>query len=208
MENSAPSPTPETESDSIWQRPNKAERGVRDLFVWKSLSHPERQYPKGAFTTIATIALLLSIIFAFFQEWLLIVLSWATVFLLFALSKVQPEEVEHRITTQGIISQGHTYLWIELGVFWFSDKGDQRLLHVGYRNVFGQLIFLIHREDEGVIRDHLAQFLPFIEVWQKSATEKLTDWLAKKFPMEKMLATKAEKTVPTSPPTPTEVAPS
>lgn len=181
----------DAEAVSIWERPNRAERKVRDLFVWKSLSHPERVYPKGAFTTIATIALLFSIICAFFQEWFLIGLSWATVFLLFAMSKVSPVEVEHRITTQGIISMGHTYLWSELGTFWFSDRSDHRLLHVGYRNVFGQLVFLINKNDEDTIRDELAQFLPFIEVWQKSSIEKISDWVSKKFPLEKILASKS-----------------
>lgn len=203
-------PTPDWDNDDHPEMPTK----VRDLFVWKSLSHPERTYPKGAFTTIATIALLLSIIFAFFQEWFLILLAWATVFLLYALSKVMPHEVEHRITTQGIISMGHTYLWSELGPFWFSDKSDHRMLHIAYRNVFGQLVFLVNKDEEPIIRDTLAQYLPFIEVWQKSTTEKITDWFGKKFPLEKIVMarhkdnSKIEPIIPSTPTsTPTSTPP-
>lgn len=169
------------------ETPASSKARVHDLFSWKSLNRPAWQYSKDVYTTLGAIAILVSIIFAFFQEWLAILVVAAAYFLFYALSKVPPVEVEHKITTQGIISMERGYLWAELGPFWFSQKGNDTILHVAHRNVFGQLILLIDPKDKEKIQDILAEFLPFIEVPEKSVTEKMSDWFSKKFPLEKMV---------------------
>lgn len=156
---------------------------VHDLFSWKSLNRPAWQYSKDVYTTLGAIGVLVSIIFAFFQEWLAIVVVWAAYFLFWALSKVPPVEVEHKITTEGIVSINKGYLWGELGPFWFSAKGKDTFLHVAHFNIFGQLIILIDQKDQERIRDILAGYLPFVEVPGKSMTEKMADWFSKKFPL-------------------------
>ncbi len=170
---------------------------VRDLFVWRSLSRPAKSYTKEVFSTLGAIALLVSIIFAFFQEWLAIVVTWAAFFLFWQLTRVPPEEVDHKITTQGIVSMGHTYIWDELGPFWFREKVNEDTLHVFHRSFFGELAFLIHKEDQEKIRNVLVEYLPYVEVPEKSATEKLSDWFAKKFPLEAKKPPVETPTIPT-----------
>ncbi len=157
---------------------------VRDLLVWKSMNRTTWQYGKEVFATFGAIALLVSVILAFFQEWLAIVVTWAAFFLFWALTKIPPEEVEHKITTEGIISMNHGYLWIELGPFWFSKRGGENILHVAHRNVVGQLIMIVNQNDKEKIKDVLAEYLPFIELPEKSTVDKMSDWFAKKFPIE------------------------
>src|SRR3989338_581920 len=99
--------------------PGSSRTGVKDLFSWKSLNRPMLSYSRDVFTTFAVIALLLSFIVAFIQEFLLIVVVWAAYFLFYALSKVPPVEVEHKITTEGVVSMDKSYLWSELGTFWW-----------------------------------------------------------------------------------------
>jgi hypothetical protein len=158
---------------------------VRDLFVWRSLSRPAKAYTKEVFSTLGAIALLISIILAFFQEWLAIVVTWAAFFAFWQLTRLSPEEVDHKITTQGIVSIGHTYIWPELGAFCFIDKPDGDTLHIGHGSIFGELVLLIKKEDQEKIRNILAEYLPYVEVPEKSAAEKLSDWFSKKFPLEK-----------------------
>lgn len=162
-------------------------KSVQDLYSWKSLNRPDWSYSKEVFTTLGAVALLLSIIFAFFQEWLAILVIWAAFFLFYALSKVAPVEVEHKITTEGIVSMEKSYLWSELGPFWFVHKSGHSLLHVLHSNIFGQLVILIEKGDEDKIQDALAEYLPYVETPQKSTAEKLSDWFSKKFPIEKMM---------------------
>lgn len=157
---------------------------VRDLFVWKSLNRPAKNYGKEVFSTIGAVALLVSIILAFFQEWLAIVVTWAAFFLFYALNRVAPEEVDHKITTEGVVSMGHSYLWSELGPFWFVERWKNIMLHLAHGNIFGQLVMLVGKNDEEKIRNILAQYLPYIESPQKPVTEKLSDWFSQKFPLE------------------------
>lgn len=156
---------------------------VRDLISWKSLNRPARSYSKEVFTTLGAVVLLVSVILAFFQEWMLIFVSWAALFVFYQLTKVGPEEVEHKITTEGIVSMGRSYLWAELGPFWFFQIDDDILLHVAHRNIFGQLVILLAKEDQEKIRESLAEYLPYIETPEKSAADKLSDWFSKRFPI-------------------------
>ncbi|MCL4397879.1 hypothetical protein M1403_02515 [Patescibacteria group bacterium] len=153
---------------------------VRDLFTWQSLSRPTLNYPKGTFLTLGSLVFLVTVIFTFFQEWLAIAVTWAAYFLFFALTKIPQESVEHKITTEGIISMNHAYLWGELGPFWFMPRNNELILHIANRNVFGHLTILINSADKEKIRDILAQYLPFIEVPEKSVVDKISDWFSQK----------------------------
>lgn len=164
----------------------EAKPKVRDHFVWKSMNRPAWQYGKEVFATFGAIALLVSVILVFFQEWLAIGVTWAALFLFWQLTRIPPEEVGHKITTEGIISMGHAYLWTELGPFWFLQKGEQYFLHIAHRNIVGHLVLLVDKKDEEKIKNALAEYLPFIEVPEKSVVEKMSDWFARKFPIEKI----------------------
>lgn len=194
-----PQPAEETGQSSTGRR-----NRVQDLFVWKSLNRPAWSYSKDVYTTLGAVAILISIIFAFFQEWMAILVTAAAYFLFYALSKALPVEVEHKITTEGIISINRGYLWSELGPFWFTQKGKDLLLHVAHRSIFGQLILLVDASEKEEIRDILAEYLPFIEMPEKSMSEKMSEWFSKKFPIEKMVQRnfKAPVETPPVPPTP------
>lgn len=147
------------------------------------MSRPRWQYGREVFATFGAIALLISIILALFQEWLAIMVTWAAFFLFWALTRIAPEEVAHKITTEGIISMGHAYLWSELGPFWYGERGGDHILHVYHRHVLGQLAIIINQTDKEKIRDILAEYLPFVEIPEKSVVEKMSEWFAKKFPV-------------------------
>lgn len=181
---------------------------VRDLYSWKSLSRPVWSYSVEAFRTIGAIALLVSVILLFFQEWLAIFLTWAAFFLFYALTRVPPVEVEHKITTQGVESMGRSYLWSELGPFWFSEKGTETILHIAHTSLFGQLMIIVKKDDFEDIREILAEYLPYIERVEKNPVEKLQDWFSKKFPLEKVVTKNfTANPEPQTPPNPTETPP-
>ena len=162
---------------------------VRDLFDWESPTHLMKEYPREFFSTLIVICILLSLIFVFFQEWFAIGVVWPALFLFYALTKTQAQMVEHRITTQGIVSLNRSYLWAELGAFWFIEKDNTVFLHVATGGIPGQLVIIIDKEDKEIIRDTLAHYLPYIEVWEKSLVEKISDWVSAKFPVQKTVST-------------------
>ena len=142
-----------------------------------------KEYPREFFSTLIVISILLSIIFAFFQEWFAILVVWGALFLFYALSRAQAQEVEHRITTQGIVTMNRSYLWGELGAFWFTQRDEAEFLHIATGGIPGQIIMIVPVEDKDTVRDILAHYLPYIEVWEKSIVEKISDWVAAKFPI-------------------------
>lgn len=148
---------------------------VRDLFVWQALSHPTIAYPKGTFLSLGGLVIFLTTILVLFQEWLAIGVTWAAYFLFFVLSRVPQTTVEHKITTEGLISLGHTYLWLALGPFWFTKKGAETILHVASRGLFDHLVILVDEKDQEKIKEILAEYLPFVEVPEKSGWEKISE---------------------------------
>jgi hypothetical protein len=155
---------------------------IRDLFAWESASFSPYAPTAKSLTFLGGAVVVISLIFILFQEWLAAAVAWAAFFLFFALSRIPPEKTSHKITTQGIISFGHTFLWQELGPFWFTTRGENILLHISQRSLFTHLILVIAKSDQEKVQEILAQYLPYIELPEKSSWDKLSDWLAKKFP--------------------------
>lgn len=157
------------------EKESEKQARVRDLFVWQSQSHPLNKYPAGAFPLFGAAIVLITVVLILFQEWLAVGVTWAAYFLFFALTKVPQVTVEHKITTEGIISINHSYLWQELGPFWFKTRNNETVLHIANRNFLGHLIMLVNPNDQEKIREILAEYLPFIEVPEKSFWDKLLD---------------------------------
>lgn len=168
-------PTPE-------ENEAKTEGPVRNLLVWSSPSRPPVEMTRELFATAVSICLLLSVIVSFFQEFMLVVLIWAALFFIVALSKRPPDNVEHKITTQGIVTLDHVYLWENLGPFWFTKKGNQDMLHIIQSgNLLGTLLILLPEDlPADKVRDVLAKYLPFVEKPEKSRTDLFADWFTNK----------------------------
>ncbi len=135
------------------------------------------------------LAILFSIVFFFIKEFLLIVVIWAAVFFTYAISQVPPEELEHKITTEGITVFGKSYLWDDLGPFWFIQKDGETILKIAskVRSVFGEIALLLGTVPQEKIKDILSKYLPYLEVPDKTFSDKAADWLSSKFSFEKAI---------------------
>lgn len=154
---------------------------VKELFSWVA---PERVFvarDKKWFGNVAILGLLLMVITLFLRDFLLMGVILAVLFVLYILATVPPEKVEHKITTQGLISHNHSYIWDELADFWFSEKYGQELLKIEtYLRFPGELDLVIARDDKDRIRELLARYIPFREIASKSWIEKSSEWFTKK----------------------------
>ena len=84
------------------------------LLLWSSPARLFKKRDKEYFTNIGAIVFLLVVILVFAREFVLIAAVLSIVFLVYVLSTVPPENVEHKITNLGIESAGHYYRWEEL----------------------------------------------------------------------------------------------
>jgi hypothetical protein len=155
---------------------------VRTLYSWQS---PQRLFvPRSRkwFVYIILIVLLISLILLFFRQFITIAPLLAIAFVAYVLSSVPPEDTEHHITTQGITSSGHSYLWEELADFWFTERSGQTILHIDtYMNFPRRLIILIGNADKEEIKTTLVQFIPYREIPKMSWMDRTADYMAAKF---------------------------
>jgi hypothetical protein len=158
---------------------------LKTLLAWQSPARPFKKRDREYFTTIGAIVFLLAVILLFLKEWLLIAVMIALMFVAYILASVPPEEVEHKITTRGIMTGRRHYNWDDLAKFWFSERWKQAILHVETKLRFpGQLIILLGETDKEEIKKLLGKYLTFDQpepTWMDNAA----GWLAKKVPLEK-----------------------
>lgn len=158
---------------------------VRTLIAWRAPSRPYRRKDRSYYTTVIILVILVSLIAFFFGERLLIGVFLALLFLLYVLNFTPPEEIEYKITNQGITIGDHFYHWQQLDSFWFSEKEGFKVLSVLTLVRFpGILIAVLVDTPEEEVKRIIARFLPFHEIAPKSLIEKWTESIQKHFPLE------------------------
>lgn len=156
---------------------------VRELLTWASPSRIFRKRDKKWFTNIAILVLALIVILLFIREFIVISVVLAVAFVYYVLATVAPEEIEHKITTQGVNSAGHTYLWSELTDFWFTKKHDNEILNIGTKLRYpGRLVMLLNGVSQEKVKEVLAPYVPFREVPKISWLDKMADSLYQRLP--------------------------
>lgn len=158
---------------------------LKTLLEWKAPSRLFKKRDREYFTTIGSIVFLLAIILLFLQEWFLIVVMVALMFVAYIFSTVQPEEVEHKITNRGIFTGGDSYAWAVLGRFWFTEKWGQKILHLETLLAFPRrLSLLLGKTDQEQVKKTLADYLLFEEP-EKTWVDNASQWLSSHIPLEK-----------------------
>ncbi len=164
-----------------------SQREGAELEVYLSWTSPSRLFKKRDreyFTNIAAIVFLLLVILVFAREFVLIAAVLSIVFLIYVLSTVPPEEVEHKVTNLGIEIAGHFYRWETLADFWFEEQWGQSTLVV--RTLLGsRMIVLLGIYNEEKVREVIAKHIPFREIPEKTWVDNAASWLTKKIPLEK-----------------------
>ncbi len=155
---------------------------VKDLYSWKS---PQRLFVprnKKWYTYVILLVLVLTLGLLFLRQFLIIAPVLAIAFVAYVLASVPAEEVEHKITTQGINTSGHSYLWAEMVDFWFTHKDKETLLYIDtYLNFPRRLILLLGDGEIEEIKKHMVQYIPFRELPKVSWMDRVADFFTNKF---------------------------
>jgi len=158
-------------------------RTLKTLLEWKAPTRPFKKRSKEFFSTVLTIAALVVTILVFLKEWFAILAVVAFVFLVFVTNKIPPEEVEHKITTRGIVTGENEYRWEQLGRFWFEEKYGQKILCVENFTFPRLLMMLIDQVDEKKLKETLLSYLPQ-ENPPQAWVDKASQWLTTKISLE------------------------
>lgn len=166
---------------------------VKLLFSWKAPIRPFKKRDKEFWTTVLSIIFLLSLILLFVKEWVLIAAMISLIFLFYVLSTVLPEEIEYRITSQGINFEDSRYDWEALRRFWFSSKYNSRILHLeSWLRSTGKINLVINKNEEGKLKEILGKYL-LNEEAEPTFLDRAAGWLSEKIPLE---ITEKEKAPP------------
>lgn len=158
---------------------------VKTFLTWTAPSRPFRKKDRSYYTTIAIIVILLILIAILAREILLIGVLLALAFVAYVLAFIPPEDVEYKISAQGVTIGGHFYFWGALDSFWFSEKEGQKILHILTNMHFpGQLMLLLGSEEEETVKKTVAHYLPYHEIPPKSVLDNWAEKLQKHFPLE------------------------
>lgn len=158
---------------------------VRTLLIWHAPARPFRKKDRSYYTTIAILVVLLILIALLAQEVLLIGVLLALAFVAYVLGFISPEEVEYKISTQGVTIGNHFYFWQDLDSFWFSQKEGQGVLNILTHLRFpGMLLLVLGNQNEEQVKKMVARYLPFYEIAPKSLLDKWAESLQKHFPLE------------------------
>lgn len=158
---------------------------VKTILSWKAKSRPHQRRSREFYLMIMFITFCVWIILFLFKEWTLMLAVLAVAFLSVVLATIEPHEVEHRITTQAVITGEHAYLYRELYDFWFDEKDGNTVLYLRTYAFFpGVLSLLLGDVEETKVRDVLVKYIPYREVIKKTFMDKASTWLSKNFPLE------------------------
>ncbi len=157
---------------------------IKTFLSWQA---PERNFKprnKDFWTTVLSIALLISIILFFAKEYFLIATIFALIFLYYILSTKPPQNTTYKITNQGLVWGEQKYAWNMLNYFFIEEENGQKILNVNTTINFPKRIIMLLGEQGGKeVRKIMEDFLPYHKP-EPSFIEKSTAWLAKTFPLE------------------------
>lgn len=155
------------------------------LLSWKSPSHPFKKRSPVFYQTVGAITFLLVVIVFFLHEFMLVGVILSVAFVVYALSSVPPVEVEHKLMPAGIDHAGRLYRWFELYSFWFEQKWGFKMLVIQTRLSFPAQIRVVANDvPEQKVKDIIGKYLIFMVKPPKSVSDKFSDWLGKKIPLE------------------------
>lgn len=153
--------------------------------LWTAPARPYHKKDRSYYTTIAIIVTLLILIALLAQEFLLIGVLLALTFVTYVLAFVPPEDVEYRLSTNGVGAGGHFYVWDDLDSFWFSEKEGHRILHILTKLKFPRrLLFILGPHDEDTVKKILAKYISFREIAPRSLLDGWAESIQKHFPLE------------------------
>ncbi len=156
------------------------------LLAWSSPGRVFKKRDRRFFSTIAVIILAVSIISILSGQYALIAVILSLFFLTYALSAIEPDIVEHKITNKGVsYCNGKLYEYNKLKDFFFTQKDEKTVLNVGTKKYYpGRLYLIIEKKDVEKVKDFLLNYLPYIEEPPVTVFDKFSSLASKYLSLE------------------------
>ena len=135
---------------------------AKNIIAWKSPVTVFKPRSKTYFIKVALFGLVAALAAVAFGEVFLVGVVIALVFVVYVLATAEPQVIEHRITSMGIVSGGKVFLWEDLDSFWFDKRGDERVLVVQtYLRFPSRLIIILTTVSERALLDIMEKHIHY-----------------------------------------------
>lgn len=156
------------------------------LYTWHG---PLRAYIKRSRKVVRfyiALSVLLSLIVAFFGNFILLLPIWTLMFVFYVFTITPPPEVTTRITQFGIDTSGTTLRWDYLSHFYFGQRFGYEILTVVTHPPYFDHFFIVipNTEVKKTVIKYLSEHIIYQEHPQKSAVDNMIDWCLKLVPTE------------------------
>lgn len=162
------------------------EENPQTIYGWKAPLRPYKKRSGMILRFFLAVALLLSAIFFFFGDKILLIPTWSLVFLFYVLTITPPPEVENKITAFGIEAAGVTMRWDTLSHFYFGKRFGFYTLTIVSRAPYFYHAYMVVPDDatKDKIKSILSLNLMYQSKPQKTMTDKMLDFLSLLIPDE------------------------
>lgn len=153
------------------------------LLDFEAYDRPYKNWSREFYSSVIVIAFLVSVILYFIEGFLPVLVIWALVFMLWALSKAEPKMMKTEITSWGLKSTDRTYRYEEMASFWFETKWGSRLMRINLLAVPWHLVVVIDPKKEEEIKNLMLRQV----IYQEPAltrVDKWVKWVGEKMPLE------------------------
>jgi len=156
----------------------------KNLFEWEQAERPFKKRDKNYWATMIVLLILVSTIFFYMKEFLLIVALFSGLFLYYALSAVTPQSIYYRITNRGVYSGDSRLEWALLNRFWIKQNLDSCVIYFDTNLRFPrQISIIVNEQDIETLKKIISRRIPMLED-SPEFVDKVTKWVGKKFPLE------------------------
>lgn len=178
-------PLSSTKTDSTDDYLEHTPPTVRTLLTWKAPMRPFRKKDVSFYRTVIILVALISLIALLLGQLLLIGVLLAVTFVVYVLNFIPPEDLDYKLSTQGVTIGDHFYLWQELDSFWFAEKEGHPVLSILTNFHYpSMLMLMLGNISQEEVKQICAEFLPFHEIPPKSFIDKWGETLQKHFQLE------------------------
>jgi hypothetical protein len=155
------------------------------LFSWVA---PERIFRprlgKKYLRNLILLLVLIVLLLVFTNQFALLIVVLAFIFLAYVLANVPPQKTRHDITNYGIYTNNKFYSWLARGKrFWWEQSQGQKYVVIETQFFPYRLVLLAGSVDnEAILEEVLSHYL-ILQKPEITKTDKLIDWVRRTFPL-------------------------
>ena len=165
----------------------------KDMFVWSQMERPFKKRNKEFWLTSLAILILVSVIFFFMKEFMLVMALFSALFLYYVMSTVPPSVIKYRITNRGIYWGDSRMEWEYLKRFWIKSNLDSEAIYFETHLRFPrQLSMIINPEDKEYLKKIISRRIPCLDD-SPQFVDKVNNWISKKIPMDSVKKNEQKK---------------